>query len=232
MLAWLQGEPEVPIQGCSSAREHQDVTPRVSPMGWHSRPCSWWGACPTHPSIHPKPPQAASGKEGPKHSPGVHGHLNPLDFGEVLHHLQASSQSPPCLDPGGQRKPKHRHGGINPRTSTFIQGLARSGAPRVTCSSEKVKQHFHHKKQRGTRLGSTLLCLAGKSRPTGTGGIGALLLGCSSSKRRACLAPRVHSAFFMVGCFSNLRNQAHPAAFLPHINHKDFIKMLLIVPKV
>lgn len=165
-----------------------------------------------------------SSKEGPKHSPG--GAWAPQSLW-ILGRCSTTSRPHPRACPGlipnevaketqpRPRKNQHQHLNIHPAFDSFwnpqgdLQLRTRSNSIFTTKSSEAW-------------LGSTLPFLRGKSRPRGVGGIGALPLGCSSSNSRACLAPRAHSASVMVGCFSNRRNQAHPADFLPHTSHKDF----------
>lgn len=187
---------------------------------------------PIAPSIPNLLQERASGK-APN---AARGHLNPLDSGEVLQHLKASSQSPACLDhkQGGQREPKHNQQGVNPNISPFLQRLTRSEAPSMTLSPQQGQiASAPQQQQRGASpsLGPPSPAWEGKkSRPRGIGGVGALPLGCSSSHRRACLAPRAQSAVFTAGCFSNGRNPARPADFLPHILY--IFNKLLIVPEV
>lgn len=134
--------------------EHPGAIPGVLLTGWHSEPCSWLLlgslSCPTTvlPITPPIPNllQEAASEKAPN---TAQGRLNPLDFGDVLHHLKASSQSPAWLDPkrGGQRKPKHSHRGTNPNSSPFLQRLTRSETPRVTLSPRQGQTAFSPRPQ-------------------------------------------------------------------------------------
>lgn len=176
------------------------------------------------PSI-PKLLQGASGRPPtqPRGSPGTSALFGAFWGGAP------SPQSPPRLHPkpAGQRKPQNHHRGINPDIPTL-----RLGSFWVTSSSQQGQGFSPQKTPRNEAWDHPALP-GEKSKSRGIGARGAQLLGCSSSTRRACWAPRAHSAPVTFGCFSSSsRNQARPADFLPHKSHNDFIKMLLIVPKV
>lgn len=176
---------DAPLPIPSYGWEHPGAIPGVLLTGWHSEPCSWLLlgslSCPTTVlPITPPIPNLLQEEASGKAPNTARGRLNPLDFGEVLHHLKASSQSPAWLDPkrGGQRKPKHNHRGTNPNSSPFLQRLTRSETPRVTLSPRQGQTAFSPRpQQRGASpgLGAPSPAWEGNPGPEGLGELGLCL---------------------------------------------------------
>lgn len=189
--------------GCSSAHSWPQLD--VIPSFTHGMAQGAAG-CPTSDSATsiPKLLQGASGR--PQTQPMGRWAPQPSAFW---------TPAPPAWlhpKPGGQRNPKHSPRGTTP-------------TPHRSESLSSQQGQTGQKSPRNEAWGHPALS-GGKSRPRGVRRMGILLLGCSSSSRRACLA---HSAFVMVPATGEIQ---HVLLILPHKSHQDFIKMLLIVPKV